>query len=268
MLIVASLATDLVLLSWLVERRTQWPDLLVASALGLAAGQINLATLWGILGYRHLPWRAAVLIVVPLAWAFAMAASAPDMLTDYDYDRVATWGVHFLAQSSVLTSILILVRLGGAVLVSESLDFSDKPIRRQFALRYLFAWLTASAFVLSALKTTFDHANLAVNAFDWSGILILGFVNSTVGLSPLWLILDTRSRPRRLAATWVTAMPVVLITVATLLVFDRNRLLAVFLMWIVAGLYSAMAWHVLSVAGFRLTWLNAKRAEALPPPSS
>jgi len=263
MLIVASLAVDLVLLAWLVERSTKWPDLFVAATLGLAGGQINLATLWSILGCRHLPWRIATLFVVPLAWAFAITASAPEILRDYD--RVAVWGVHFLTQSALLVAILVLVRLSGATLLAGSIAPPERP-RRQFSLRYLFAWLTSTAIAMSALKTTFDHANLAETAFDWRGILSLGFVSSTLGLSSIWIVLDTRSRSNKLAATWVTTVPAVLVAVVTMLAVDKHKLLAVLLICIIAGLYSAIAWHVLSVAGFRLVWLKARNVETPTSP--
>lgn len=258
MLIVASLAIDLAFVASLPGRSVRWPDVFVAVTLGLAGGQINLATLWGVLGYRHLPSRLAVLVVVPFGWGFAMAASAPEILPDLDYDQVATWGVHFLTQTALLASILILVRLRGAVLLAPGLATGDQALPRgQFTLWTLFAWLTATAVVLSALKTTFDHAKLATTTFEWSHILILGFVGAMIGLASFWLILDTSSRSRRIAATWATAIPVVISFAVMALMVRSDLFVTVFLLWLVAGLYSGIAWFVLRVAGCQLVWSKA-----------
>ncbi len=258
LLIITSLAVDLALVGSLAAE-AKWPALSVAVVLGLAAGQINLVTLWGVLGSGHLPWRITALLVVPIGWGFALAASAPNIKSGYDV--VAKWEVHFLTQTVLLASILVLIRLSGAVLRLGDLA-TDLPLRRmQFTLRYLFAWLTSTAISLSVLKTTFDHARLKETDFEWDRIVILGLVGGMIGLAAVWLILDTRDRSRKLAATFVTALPVVTVVGAMVfLVANERQLVAVFQLWSVAGLYSAIAWVVLRVAGIRLVWLRSNKA--------
>jgi hypothetical protein len=128
----------------------------------------------------------------------------------------------------------------------------------QFTLRNLFAWLTSTAISLSVLKTTFERSKLKETDFEWDRIVILGLVSAMMGLTAMWLILDTRDRSRRFAATFVTALPVVTVVGAmVLLVANVNQRFAVFLLWSVAGAYSGVAWAVLRVAGVRLVWLRS-----------
>ena len=255
MLIVASLAADLALVTTLAERNTEWPDLLAAVSLGLAAGQINLGTLWSVLGYRHLPWRVAVLLVVPLGWSFGIAASAPEILPAYN--RVATWGVHFLTHTALLASILILARMAGARLLLGALAPNERK-RRQFTLRYLFAWLTATAIIMSALRSTFENAEGVQADISWLEITVLAFVNTTLGLTCVWLICDTRRYSSRLVATFVTAFPAACI-VGWVVIEAGSAIFALPLLWLVAGLYSAIAFGVLRIAGYRLIWVPGRK---------
>jgi hypothetical protein len=258
-LIVASVAVDLVFLD--LAQGSYWPDTLVAVLLGLAGGQINLATLWGVLGYRHLPWRVAGLIVVPIAWSFAVFGYAPEMLPGYQ--AVVTWVVHFLTHTALLASILFLVRLFGARLIHGDLlpqDAAGNPL--QFTLRYMLAWITATAIVLSALKTTFEHTTIAETRFPWDAILILGFVNAMLGLASVWIFLDTRQQSRRRVASLVTLLPTVCVVVCLSFLAEPDRLLAVLLLWLVVGSYSAIALIVLHTAGLRLAWPGKSDAKS------
>lgn len=266
MLVVATLAADSALVARLVDRGPRWPDLPVAVAMGLAVGQINLATVWGVLSNRHLPWRMAALIVVPLGWGFAMAASTPEILPDFAYDQVATWGVHFLTQTVSMGSILILARLRGAVLLPPPAATRDQGLqRRQFSLRALFAWLTSTAIILGALKTAFDQMKLSTTALDWPQVLILGVVGAMAGLISLWLILGIADRMRNIAATSICAVPIAVVLTVMAFVTSPPLLLAVFLLWLIAGLYSGAAWFVLRTAGFHLVWLKAGDADRSAP---
>ncbi len=261
LLILTSLVLDLVLVVSLSDS-SEWPHIFVAGLLGLAAGQINLATLGGVLGNRHLPWRVTVLLVVPLGWSFAIVVSAPQILPGYG--TAATWGVHFLTQTALLASILFLIRMRGACLPLGDLQPSNGRGRRlQFTLRYLFAWLTATAVALSALKTTFEHTKFAETRFQWDAILILGFVNAALGLIAAWIVLDTRAVFRRLAATMITALPAAAVIAYTIfLIGDLEHLVAVLVLWFFAALYSALAVIVLRVAGFRITWPTTSNVPA------
>jgi hypothetical protein len=256
LLILTSLTVDLVLVGWL-SQHSVWPDTSLAVILGLAAGQINLATLWGVLGHQHVPWRIAALLVVPLGWSWAIVASAPHVLVGYG--TAAAWGAHFLTQTALLASILTPIRLAGARMMSEELAPSDRPARRlQFTLRYLFAWLTATAVALSALKATFQDVKVAQVALPWDHVLGLCFVSAMLGLTCVWLVLDTRDLSTRLKTALVTALPAACAAIggSFFLATDPNRLFAAILLWLVAGFYSAMALLVLGVAGFRLVWVN------------
>jgi hypothetical protein len=254
--VATSLAVDLVFVGSLSEN-TRWPATSAAMVMGLAAGQINLATLWGILASGHLPWRGAVLLVVPVGWGVVIARSAPEIMSDYDMP--ATWGVHLLTQTVLLASILVLIRLRGAVLLLDDLAANDRPRRRrQFTVRYLFAWLTSTAVAMSVLKTAFDRAKFDETDFHWLDILILDLVAAMIGLATAWLILDSRNRSKRVAATLITALLAMSVMGITLSIVEKAHiLLGVFLVWLVAGLYSAAAWTVLRVTGFRLVWLRA-----------
>ncbi len=262
LLILTSLVVDLVLLAS-VSQHSTWPGILVAVLLGLAAGQINLATFWGVLGHRRLPWRIALLFVAPVGWSFAIVVSAPRILPDYN--TPAMWGVHFLAQTSLLASLLFLIRLFGARFSWTDLTTSDRPLRRQFTLAYLFSWLTATAITLSALKTTFDNGQIAETDIGWGGLLTLGALSVLLGLICLWLIGDTRHYSRRLGAAFVTALPAGCILGIVAVSVNGNRLFAALLLWLVAGAYSAIALAVLRVAGFRLVWLNTRTKGDVDP---
>ncbi len=257
LLIVASLAVNLCCIA-LLSRQAKWPDAVVALAMGLAAGQINLVTLWGVLGHRRLPWRIVGLLAVPVAWGFAIFARAPNILPAYT--AVVVWGVHFLTQTVLLASILFVVRLRGALLLPWDLSLTRLPARQmQFTLRYLFAWLTSTAIVMSLLKTTFNQAALKVTDFDWSGILGLGFSGAAIGLASAWPVLDARARFSRFVATVVTAVPLIAVVAAIgFLVDDADILTAVSVLLFAAGTYSAVAWAVLRTGGYRIAWLSAQ----------
>ncbi|MHB8899240.1 MAG: hypothetical protein ACYC6Y_10885 [Thermoguttaceae bacterium] len=252
LLILASLALDLVLLA-LLPGRNPWPDLFVAALLGVAGGQVNLATAWSVLGYRHLPARLAGAVLVPVGWALAIAVTSSTVLLQYR--TAAAWAVHFLTHTAVLGALLLLFRLSGARLLEASFTAGAGPVRRfQFTLRYLFAWLTATALVLSALRTTFENVHLARITLDWTAILVLAFVNTMLGLASLWLIGDTRRLAARIVAASATALPAGCVVGGVLLVADPDRYLSLGLLWFVAGAYSAVGWLVLRVAGVRLLW--------------
>jgi len=257
LLIVASLAVDLYVIASL-SRQAKWPDEIVALAMGLAAGQINLVTLWGVLGHGRLPWRIVGLLAVPIAWGFAIFARVPNVLPAYTAEAV--WGVHFLTQTVLLASILFLVRLRGALLLPQ--DFlSTRPATRrmQFTLRCLFAWLTSTAVALSLLKATFDQAALKETDFDWSGILGLGLSGVAIGLASAWPVLDARARFSRFVATVVTAVPLIAVVAAIgFLVDDADIFTGVSVLLFAAGTYSAVAWAVLRTGGYRIAWLSAQ----------
>lgn len=256
LLVATSLAVDVVLVVLLSDRGA-WPDPLVAVALGLAGGQINLATLWAVLGHRRLPWRTAAMFGTPAAWALAFGVWSPGIVSGYR--NAATWGLHFLTQMVVLASVAFLVRLWGAKLLPADLGHTrNTPRRWQFTLRYLFAWLTATAIALSLLKTTFDRANLARDFFDdWQAVLILGFVNSMLGLTGIWLIDDTRALSTRILAALLTLFPAAGVVAWVFWVAATDHLLAVLLLWLAVALYSALTSSVLRLAGFRLLWPTA-----------
>ncbi len=260
LLVLATLAIDLAFVNLLADD-TVWPATMAAVIMGLAAGQINLATLWGVLGAGCLPWRLAVLLVVPVGWGVVIARSAPRIQAGYDL--AAVWGVHLLTQTVLLVSILALVRLCGAVLMpANQRPVPDTgPLRRQFTVRYLFAWLTSTAIAMSVLKTAFDRARLDGFDFHWIEIVILNLVGAMIGLACVWLTVDSRGRKARLAATLVTALPAAPVVAAMpLLVHSAAVLKAVLLLWLVAALYSALACIVLRMAGLRLIWSTRKSA--------
>ena len=266
MLVVASLAADSALVARLADRGPRWPDLVVAVAMGLAVGQINLVTVWGVLSTRHLPWRLAALIVVPLGWGFAMAASTPEILPDFDYDQAATWGVHFLTQTISLGSLLILARHRGVALLLPAPATRDQGLqRRQFSLRVLFAWLTSTAIILGALKAAFDRVRLSTTALDWPQVLTLGVVGAMAGLVSMWLILGTADRMKNIAATWACATPIAGVLTVMAFVTSPSMFSTVFLLWLIAGLYSGAAWFVLRTAGLQLVWLKAQDANRPAP---
>jgi len=263
LLIVATLTYDLVLVGSLTER-SRWPDVLLAVLMGLAGGQVNLATFWGVLGYRHLPWRIAIPLIVPIAWGLAFFLYAGQVSPAYK--AAAGWAVHLLTQTAMLASILFVVRLCGARLLHTDLASSDRPLRLQFTLRTLFAWLTATAITLSLLKTAFENTKIAEIYFRWDQIVILGFVNTMLGLTCAWLVLDTRGLKKRLMTVLLTGGPaacvVGFISVALGISWSNNdRLVAVLALWFVSAFYSGVALVVLRVAGFRLVWLIKAEAD-------
>jgi hypothetical protein len=261
LLIVATLTFDLVLVSFLTDR-SRWPDPLVAVLLGLAAGQVTLAMLWGVLGRDHLPWRIAVPLIVPLAWGLAILLSQGKVIPAYR--APVEMAVRLLMQSASLTLILLLIRWHGARLLHCEPMPSTHPLRRrQFSLRYLFAWLTATAITLSLLKTLFQHVNIAGLFQRWREHLIADFVGVTLGLIFVWLLLDARGRRSKLMAAFVTGLPAACIIG---LASWSPRFPALLTLWLTAGSYSAVAFVVLRVAGFRLTWaLQEKTAPVSLP---
>ena len=262
-LILASLALDLAVIRSLSEQ-TVWPNLLVAVTLGLAGGQVNVATFWAVLGCHHLPWRIATAFVVPISWSFALVVSAPKILAGYD--AASMWGVHFLTQTALLASILVVTRLFGARLATTDFAASDRPTSRQFSIRYLFAWLTATAITLSLLKTIFENADVSQARLLWPGALTVAFGSVMLGLTCMWLVCDSSRRPRRYLAAFFTALPVGGLTAFLLASFGNNRLAAVLLLWFAASAYTAVALVVLRVAGFQIVWLGAKNPETPAPP--
>ncbi len=258
--VIASLTVDLLLVGSLSSRNA-WPNGFGAAVLGMAVGQVNLATVWGVLGYGGLPWRVAALLIVPIGWGTAIAEFAPQIKSDYH--GAATWGVHFLTQTVSFAAILVLIRLYGAVLLLDDPASSDRRIRRrQFSVGYLFAWLTSTSLGLSALKSTFDRVKLQETNLAWSGTLILGLTGAMIGLTTLWLILDTRGRWKKLAAIFVTAVPVLCVMGAMpFFVFRAPVVGGVYLLWLVAGLYSVVGWTVLRMSGLRLVWLGERKPE-------
>lgn len=255
--VIASLTVDFLAVGSLSSRNA-WPNGFGAAVLGLAVGQVNLATVWGVLGYGGLPWRVAALLIVPIGWGTAIAELVPQIKSDYH--GAATWGVHFLTQTVAFAAILVLIRLFGAVLLLDDPARGDRPIRRrQFSLGYLFAWLTSTSLGLSALKSTFDRAGLQEANLAWSGTLILGLTGAMIGLAALWLILDARDRSKKLAATFVTIVPVSCVVCAMPLLAIRPPIVwGSYVLWLVAGLYSAAGWTVLRISGFRLVWLGER----------
>ncbi len=201
-LIVASLALDAVAL-YSTPAQANWPSLWAAILLGLAGGQVNLATLWASLGRGRLPWRLAALAVVLAGWSAALHAGSPIRV----YPSPALWFFHFLVQMAVLSAILLAARLFGARLIHEKepLD-ADRDDRRQFTLRRLFGWLTATAIALSALRATFATAAFGAAALQWAGTLLFGAVVSLLGMIAFCAVLDTRDTSRRLESVMVAGL--------------------------------------------------------------
>jgi len=272
-LLAASVAVDAVLLA-LTTDQYEWPALRVAALIGLAGGQINLASLWAMLGTKRLPWRMAALIVVPLAWSLALSVLTPRALSSYEF--AGAWAVHFFTQTAILVSLLMLAKSFRGRLVHRAETGREGRRQLQFSLRYLFAWLTATALTLSLLKVVFEFSTLIESGFaqanryglEWDAVLILGFTIATLGLTVAWLVLDTRPWNARLLSAGITAMPTILVIgyVSTLLVGGVEFTVAIVVLWLTATGYSAVVWIVLRVAGYRIVWHGAGGVN-LPEPA-
>jgi hypothetical protein len=82
---------------------------------------------------------------------------------------------------------------GGRLSFRSSAAAADPSRRLQFTLGRLFGWLTASAIVLSAVKSVVGLWKVRTGDFDWWGILILGLVSAAIGLVFGWVLLGTRT---------------------------------------------------------------------------
>ena len=251
-LVLASLAIDAVVL-YSIPAQADWPSLWAAVLSGLAGGQVNLATLWATLGRRRLPWRLAALAVVLAGWSAAFHAGSPIRV----YPSTALWFFHFLVQMAMLSVILLAARLFGARLTHEKepLD-ANRDDRRQFTLRHLFGWLTATAIALSALRATFAAAAFGVAAFQWTGILLFGSLISLLGMIAFCTVLDARSATRRLESVLVAALIVLAIEsfAVSFQVLGGRFLVASLVYQGSAMLYCFLAAIILREAGIRVIW--------------
>ncbi|MGI6415120.1 MAG: hypothetical protein ACOX1P_05570 [Thermoguttaceae bacterium] len=249
-LVLATVAVDAVLLFQSPAER-QWPESSAAVLLGMACGQVNLATVWAVLGRRLLAWRLAALVTVPIGWSLAIDLAA-DFRGVSGYETAGSWAVHLFAQAVLLAPVLLVFRMRGGRLSFRSSAATASPSRRlQFTLGRLFGWLTASAIVLSAVKSVVGLWNVRAGDFDWWGILILGLVSAAIGLVLVWVLLDTRRLSARLAAALATAIPAIVAAGYASGVADERRLWAVIQLWLVVALYCSAAMGVLRVAGCR-----------------
>lgn len=255
-LVLATVAVDAAVLCQSPAARP-WPGAYAAVLLGMACGQVNLATIWAVLGRRMLAWRLAALVTVPIGWSFAIALAA-DFRGVAGYTTAGTWAVHLLVQAGLLATVLLAVRLSGARLSpGRSAGAGRRGRPHQFTLGRLFGWMTASAIALSALKSAFGVSQPPNAAFDWRGILVLGAVSAAIGLGLVWGLLDTRPMFARWAAALVSAVPAAWAIGYAACVADGSRLRAILLLWLVVAIYSSVAMGVLRIAGYRAEWLTA-----------
>lgn len=255
-LIVASLAVDAVVL-YSMPRQADWPSLWAAILLGLAGGQVNLATLWASLGRGRLPWRLAALAVVLGGWSAALHSGSPIRV----YSSPALWFSHFLVQAAMLAAILLGARLFGARLIHEKTPLdANRDGRRQFTLRHLFGWLTATAIALSAFRATFEPVAFNVAGFQWAGIFLFGAVVSLLGIIAFCTILDTRDTIRRLESVLVAGLVLLAIGffMTTFVAWEGDFLVAVLVYQSSAMLYCFLAAIILREAGIRVVWPPAK----------
>ena len=259
-LIVASLAVDAVVL-YSTPTQADWPSLWAAVLVGLAGGQVNLATLWATLGRGRLPWRLVALAVVLAGWSAAFHAGSPIRV----YPSSALWFFHFLVQAAMLAAILLGARLFGTRLIHETESFgANRDRRRQFTLRRLFGWLTATAIALSALRATFATAAFGVAAFQWAGILLFGAVISLLGMIAFCTVLDTRDAIRRLESVLVAGLIILAIGffAITFRVLGGRFLVAGLVYQGSAMLYCFLAAIILREAGIRVAWPPPKNTDS------
>ncbi len=259
LLIVATLTYDLVLVSSITERN-RWPDMLVATLLGLAAGQVTLATFWGVLGRDHLPWRIAMPMIVPLAWSVAILLTQGKVFPAYRAPLEVA--VRLLMQSASLALILVPIRWHGARLLhSDSTTIAPPLHRGQFSLRYLFAWMTAAAVTLALFKTIFQHVETIEPFLPGPKYLFVDAAGILLGLTVAGLVLDTHSPKTRFVAALSVGVPTVCILLA--LGFPVSRVRAQHTLWLALGIYSAIAFAVLRIAGFRIVWASAQKTDSV-----
>jgi hypothetical protein len=177
----------------------------------LAFSQISLVTIWSAFGRKTLPWRLMLVVVVIGAWALAISHPLGSA------DRIQNaWMMALLMQAGLIFGVLLFARGLGVGLSDGTVPGGDKgpglrPRLPQFSIGYLLAWITATAVVLSLLKSGLDRRVLFPGPFPnyWREAAAFSLANGALALAVLWTLLAGRWRPSLLLLYLLAAVGIV-----------------------------------------------------------
>ena len=267
LLVAATLLVDLVALSVVTSGGwppPKWPHAAVVVLVSLMDSQICLVAIWASLSRASVPWRLVCIFLNLACWAGLETLVNPEPPSDL---TTTLCMLFLLVQTLAIVVPLSTARLAGVKLVE--LTDGRLPQRgppalrsRQFSLRYLFAWMTAVAVVLSILRLTVHGEYFyLVSGLPWWHFAVSFVATAAIALAALWAALGTR-RP-----AWRFALPLLATAAAIAASYYTPRTIsrsasAVYcllqMLWLLGSLY------VVRVAGYRL--VRAGRARQIQDP--
>jgi len=173
----------------------------------LQVSQVNLATVWLVLGEKWAPLRLAVAVLVVASWSWTLSALP-------DPTQIDQWAVLLTAQMAAVSAPLLVARSIGVRIVARfpasRRDNSTRgPKRLQFSIGNTLAWTTALAVVLSTWQCVYPDGWFPLGTVLTLSLRLDLLGRAAVVLTAVWATLGTR-RP---------AIRVITLLAATLLVF-------------------------------------------------
>ena len=251
LLLLATLSVDLAVLVLVSVDESDWPELLVAVLFALAFSQVSLASIWVALGRLSAPWRLTGAFLVVAAWSVALSYN---LLAYWD---TIEWMAMLLIQALVILGPMLVLRASGVSCVrateeSPATEGQDDHGKRQFSLRYLFAWITATAIVLGIAQYSTRQETLPPWNYNlWGEAGVFAAVHIVITCSSLWIAFGTRWLILRVI---LLAMIVLATAIGPHLLnyIADDRSIAISLMFGMELLLMLVSFWVIRVAGYRV----------------
>ncbi len=260
LLVAATALVDVAIYLFVVSRPSGQMELRFLLA-GAGLGQAVVLSLWIVFGRASLAWR--ILALVSFACVYAGAdAWIVVLCLDLGDDQLYRWQV-IRAQFAVFSLLPIMMTLTvmAAACHWAGMDIAaptravepqcDVPPRWQFTVRNLFAWITATALVLTFLRWTIHVDSFGRLRGIWwivAGAIPFGLAAGLAIVVVAWSLLGTR---RLAARVVVLAAGLAIVAYYDYGAWSRDRTMFFHLQavgWAMALL------AVTRIAGYRMSW--------------
>jgi len=195
LLLLATVLIDLVV--WPMVREWRRPNPLLAVLFALAFSQVSLATIWAAWGNMSAPWRATGAFLIVAGWSLALS---------HDGGTLLVMIVLLFQAFAIFLPMLILraigVRYTRAREGSFAIEHEDGCGERQFSLRDIFSWITATAIVLGVTQYCMGQEAINADQIVWMTLGRFAAIQIVIVFSSLWIVFGTR---------WATARAILFV---------------------------------------------------------
>jgi len=213
--------------------------------------QVSLVSIWAALGRTSTPWRLTGAFLIVAAWSIILSHTSVTCI-----NFTSEWMVMLLIQAFAILGPMLVLRASGVCYAratedSSATDREDGYHKRQFSIRYLFSWITATAIVLGVAQYCTGQGILHLDFIAWLGCIAFAATNVIIGCSSLWIALGTRWPIRRMILLAMSVLAILFGPVSFSGGFDESSISLSSVLGLELLLMLASLW-VIRAAGYRV----------------